>query len=226
MPRLKSVPFVGRFISAFWDGWTFVDWVRALAASAAAVFAIVFLVAGIDAFDDPEADVSDKWGTLALSAELAVLAFTSYRVFQGRIRETVHATDESINKFLTRFISDGTTMDIVSNRLAWVASNAEMEKFITSQMTEHAEVGLYVAEPSDLTGRLGQAGATVLVHPSGMAEFPRFTLLNRGRLGGRRLAIASGAIPNHRISVFQEEHHPQVIALARTLIDVMRANPT
>jgi hypothetical protein len=43
-------------------------------------------------------------------------------------------------------------------------------------------------------------------------------LVNAGRSGAERLAIARGTHPNHEITIFDNSSGPQIIALAKDII--------
>ena len=215
------IPFVRRFSSER-RLWSTTDYFGAVASLVALVLAIGFSIVAILDF------AGEEWGEgtarAALATELAVLAIVGLRNLNGKVRESIHKDDASINGFMRQFIGQGSTVDIVSHRLAWAERDPAMATFLHEQVTgSGVAMSIYVADDtSQPVVDLQHVGVNVFRHPPGMESYPRFTLLNRDRPGGGRLAIANGAVPDHGISVFEEKHHPQVIALAKALLASIR----
>jgi hypothetical protein len=66
--------------------------------------------------------------------------------------------------------------------------------------------------------RLRAAGVRFFVMNDGMTPEARFTLVNACRSGAEKLAIARGTHPNHEITIFDNSSGPQIIGLAKDIV--------
>jgi hypothetical protein len=71
---------------------------------------------------------------------------------------------------------------------------------------------------ASLRKRLQPVGVHFFVLNDHTAPEARFTLINAGRSGAEKLAIARGTHPNHEITIFDNESGPQIIALAKDIV--------
>jgi len=133
--------------------------------------------------------------------------------------EMILCTSEAeIKGFMREFISRGSAVHIASYRLSWVRGDQEIQRFLTTAVSEGKEVTLFAATADDFTASLANQGIRVVTYSPGVADPPRFTFLNLGRRGAEKIAVAREGLPNHWIDVYNDKHHPQIIALAREYI--------
>ncbi len=166
--------------------------------------------------------VMQNWSTAAAALVAGVpLVGTSIGHFYSAKNEpkmTLCTSEAEIKAFMRWFISQGTAIHIASYRLSWVRGDGSMENFLTGELARGKQVTIFAAGPDDFTNHLGKTGIRVLTYPAGLAEPPRFTLLNLGRRGSEKMAVVREGLPNHWIDVYEDKHHPQVIALARAYV--------
>jgi len=192
------------------------SWLRLVVTVIAVLIGIACLVAAIVEL------VMQDWSTAAAALVAGVpLVGTSIGHFYSASNEptmTLCTSEAEIKGFMHRFISQGSAIHIASYRLSWVRGDQSMETFLTSEVARGKEVTIFAAGPDGFTNHLGTTGIRVLTYPAGLAEPPRFTFLNLGRRGAEKIAVAREGLPNHWIDVYDDKHHPQVIALARAYI--------
>lgn len=128
-------------------------------------------------------------------------------------------------QFMKKFIDSGSSVTIVTNRLAWLRKSAPINDAII-KMAKNGTL-LEVITPSmvseDIREPLAQAG--VIFYTTGEASPPeaRFTLVNGNRSGAEKLAIARGGHPAHEITIFDNYSGPQIIAMAKDIIRKSKA---
>lgn len=132
-------------------------------------------------------------------------------------------TDEQINQFLKKFIAKGSTADIFSSKLSWVAGDKSVKDFLIEHVSKGNEICVYMPKLNATARGLQQAGVKVVTY--GALDFEptcRFTLINRDIAGSRVLAVGSGVKPQFRIREFTDREHPKVVAMARDLSTILR----
>lgn len=132
-------------------------------------------------------------------------------------------TDKQINKFMKKFIVKGSTADIFSSQLSWVAGDKSVKDFLIEHVSKGNEICVYLPTLNATARGLQQAGVQVFTY--GALDFEptcRFTLINRDIAGSRVLAVGSGVKPQFRISEFTDWEHPKVVAMARDLTTILR----
>ncbi|OBQ56764.1 hypothetical protein [Halodesulfovibrio spirochaetisodalis] len=154
-------------------------------------------------------------------AEIFAIVFMYARKGIQYLPEIVINEDEKETfDFMERFISRGSSVTIVSNRISWLQRAPRvLNKIVTRAQTG---TGFDIITPSDIDNdlkeQLEQAGVTLFLTEEEVPPEARFTLINGNRSGAEELAIARGAHPKHEISVFDNNSGPQIIALAKDII--------
>lgn len=139
------------------------------------------------------------------------------------IKEVTYTNDEDINNYMKKLISSGSTIDIVSGRLHWVAEDASVKQRLIERASS-AEINIYLPRDNQTARELREHGLHVHIIPTlARAPHARFTLVDRGRPGSAMLAVGAGRIPKFTISEFYEDSYPQVVALARDYINKLMA---
>lgn len=127
--------------------------------------------------------------------------------------------------FLKRFIDSGSTVTIVSNRLAWLRKSAPIKTAIT-EMAQNGTL-LEIITPQEVAEEirnpLEAAGISFYITSEGVPPEARFTLVNGHRSGAEKLAIARGGHPDHEITIFDNYSGPQIIAMAKDIIRKSKA---
>jgi hypothetical protein len=130
-----------------------------------------------------------------------------------------HSRSET-DSFMKDFIAHGSSVTIVSNRLAWLIDATEVQGEITRRARSGTRFEVITSQPvvTVLRESLEQVGVRFIV--TGVQDIPeaRFTLINADRSGAERLAIAKGTHPNHEITIFDSNSGPQIIALAKDIV--------
>lgn len=135
--------------------------------------------------------------------------------------EQTYDTQAKINQFLYEFISRGSSVDIFTERLSWVASDQGMRKLLLDKArTERVTIFMHSRNP--IAHDLEENGVRIIYYSKLIGEVPtRFTLLNRGEPGSQALAIGTGVLPDFRISVYKDAEHPMVIGAFNILIAIL-----
>ncbi len=132
----------------------------------------------------------------------------------------VNKTEEETLDFMKRFIDSGSSVTIVSNRVAWLRKSEPIKRAITEMAK--AGTSLEVITPREVAQdiRMPLEEAGVVFHVTGEDAPPesRFTLVNGHRSGAEKLAIARGGHPDHEITTFDYSSGPQIIAMAKDII--------
>jgi len=127
--------------------------------------------------------------------------------------------------FMKDFIAHGSTVTIVSNRLAWLADAPAVQEEIIRRANTGTHFEIITSQPVMLAQRepLAAAGVRFFVTDSQHAPEARFTLINANRSGAERLAIAKGTHPHHEITIFDSNSGPQIIGLAKDIVRKSKA---
>lgn len=131
---------------------------------------------------------------------------------------TLCTSEAEIKAFMREFISQGSAVHIASYRLSWVRGDEAIQSFLTTAVRGGKEVTLFAGSADDVTHSLASQGIRVVIYSPQVIDPPRFTFLNLGRRGAEKIAVAREGLPNHWIDVYNDKHHPQIIALAREYI--------
>lgn len=137
------------------------------------------------------------------------------------VNKEVHETLE----FMKSFIDSGSSVTIVSNRLAWLRKSAPIKTAITEMARNGTSLEVITPEEvsGDIRGPLEEAGVAFFVTSEGVPPEARFTLVNGHRSGAEKLAIARGGHPDHEITIFDNNSGPQIIAMAKDIIRKSKA---
>jgi hypothetical protein len=131
-----------------------------------------------------------------------------------------HKTENETLAFLKKFISGGSTVQIVSSRLAWIKNSPELlrevERLARNGVRVEVITPMNVAD--DIRLPLIEAGVHFYRTNEDAAPEARFTLINGNRSGAERLAIACGSHPDHEVSIFDNNSGPQIIGMAKDII--------
>ena len=132
----------------------------------------------------------------------------------------VHKKESDTLDFMGKFIRSGSTVQIVSSRLAWLRT--ELDLF--NDLKEKAAAGTLVEimtpniVSEEIRAPLALAGIRFYVTREDMPPEAKFTLINGNRSGAERLAIARGSHPEHEVTVFDNNSGPQIIGMAKDII--------
>jgi len=120
--------------------------------------------------------------------------------------------------FMKNFISTGTTVTIVSNRVSWLFSNDDLINHLKNKIDEGIKIEIIT--PSELSNEHKEKlnKAIFINSKENMSPYSRFTLINGDRNGSEKLAIAKGTHPEHEITIFNSTSGPQIIAMAKDII--------
>jgi hypothetical protein len=123
-------------------------------------------------------------------------------------------------QFMEDFISHGSSVTIVSNRLGWLLDAAKVQETMVALARKGTQFEILTARPveDNLKHRLRAAGVRFFVMRDDSVPEARFTLVNADRSGAERLAIARGTHPNHEITVFDNASGPQIIGMAKDIV--------
>ncbi|WP_373388541.1 hypothetical protein [Pseudomonas alcaligenes] len=123
-------------------------------------------------------------------------------------------------EFMRNFINSGSSVTVVSNRVAWLRKSEPIKNAII-EMARNGTL-LEIITPSevdtDIRGPLSEAGVRFYVTNEKLPPEARFTLVDGHRSGAERLAIARGGHPEHEITTFDNNSGPQIIAMAKDII--------
>lgn len=128
-------------------------------------------------------------------------------------------------QFMKRFIDSGSSVTIVSNRIAWLRKSDPIKEAII-QMAKNGtllEVITPTAVAEDIKAPLALAGVRFYITGEDIPPEARFTLVNGNRSGAEKLAIARGGHPEHEITIFDNNSGPQIIAMAKDIIRKSKA---
>jgi len=134
-------------------------------------------------------------------------------------------TEAETLDFMKKFIDSGSSVTIVSNRVAWLRKSDPIKDAIT-EMARNG-TSLEIITPTlvaqDIRDPLQEAGVKFYMTSENMPPEARFTLVNGHRSGAEKLAIARGGHPDHEITIFDNSSGPQIIAMAKDIIRKSKA---
>jgi hypothetical protein len=132
----------------------------------------------------------------------------------------VNSSADATSRFMEEFITHGSSVTIVSNRLGWLADANSVQLMMMKRAEKGARFEIITAQSVDveLKERLRKAGVHFYVTNDGTVPEARFTLVNADRSGAEKLAIARGTHPNHEITIFDSGSGPQIIGLAKDIV--------
>lgn len=122
--------------------------------------------------------------------------------------------------FMERFISSGSSVTVVSNRLAWLRKSDAIRDDIIKMARNGTMLEIITPSPvaDDIRRPLEEAGVRFYITRDHVPPEARFTLVDGHRSGAERLAIARGSHPEHEITIFDNSSGPQIIAMAKDII--------
>jgi hypothetical protein len=131
-----------------------------------------------------------------------------------------HKNEEQTLKFMGEFVALGSTVTIVSNRVAWLRKSSAIKEAMAA-MTQNGKQ-LEIITPKEVAVEIRKdleaAGVKFFVTNEAFPPEARFTLVDGHRGGAERLAIARGGHPDHEITIFDNSSGPQMIAMAKDII--------
>jgi len=132
----------------------------------------------------------------------------------------VNKEERETLEFMKRFIDSGSSVAIVSNRVAWLRKSAPIKSAITQMARNGTSLEIITPEEvaEDIRGPLEEAGVAFYITGESAPPEARFTLVNAHRSGAEKLAIARGGHPDHEITIFDNNSGPQIIAMAKDII--------
>jgi len=157
--------------------------------------------------------------SLILEAVAVVIAFVRLGLkYLPQVK--VNKKKEETFRFMRDYIKNGTSVTIVSNRLSLLTQSKDFLEEVLKEAKggKHFEIITSRQIPPELQMQLKSVG--VFLYVTGEQEGPeaRFTLINSGRAGAERLAIAKGTHPEHEITIFDNASGPHMIAMAKDII--------
>jgi len=128
-------------------------------------------------------------------------------------------------EFMRNFINSGSSVTVVSNRIAWLRKSEPIKKAIIDMARNGTLLEIITPNEveSDIKNPLSDAGVKFYVTNEPFPPEARFTLVDGHRSGAERLAIARGGHPEHEITTFDNNSGPQIIALAKDIIRKSKA---
>src|ERR1700690_3001437 len=157
----------------------------------------------------------------ALILEVIAVVLTLARKGFRYLPSVEHHKEESETlSFLKRFISGGSTVQIVSSRIAWIKNSPELLQEVErlARNGTRVEVITPATVAEDILKPLSEAGVYFYKTNEEVAPEARFTLINGNRSGAERLAIARGSHPDHEVTIFDNNSGPQIIGMAKDII--------
>lgn len=132
----------------------------------------------------------------------------------------VNSGEAQTLEFMKKFISSGSSVTIVSNRVAWLGKSDPIKDSIRDMARNGTslEVITPAGVANDIRAPLEKAGVVFHVTGEDIPPEARFTLVNGHRSGAEKLAIARGGHPEHEITIFDNNSGPQIIAMAKDII--------
>jgi hypothetical protein len=167
-----------------------------------------------------------KYLLAALLAEIFAVVFTYARKGTKYLPHVERHKDEAATlEFMTKFISQGSTIQIVSNRLAWIKKTPAFVEVLKRTVASGGLVDIVTPHEvdADIRQPLQDAGVMFFVTREDVPPEARFTLINGNRSGAERLAIARGSHPDHEVTVFDSNSGPQMIGMAKDIIRKSKA---
>lgn len=155
-------------------------------------------------------------GVIVLIAKRGLLYFPDVRR---------NYTPAQTSSFMKQFISHGSSVTIVSNRLGWLADDKDTQAEIIRRAQAATKFEIITSQPASPSVRESLEKVGVRFYVTGPQDTPeaRFTLINADRSGAERLAIARGTHPHHEITIFDSTSGPQIIGLAKDIVRKSKA---
>jgi hypothetical protein len=137
----------------------------------------------------------------------------------------INKKEAETHEFMKKFIDSGSSVTIVSNRVAWLRKSAPIREAITAMARNGTQLEVITPDEvaNDIREPLADAGVIFYVTNEELPPEARFTLVNGHRSGAEKLAIARGGHPDHEITIFDNHSGPQIIALAKDIIRKSKA---
>lgn len=122
--------------------------------------------------------------------------------------------------FMKGFIASGSSVTIVSNRVAWLGKEEKIRKAVIQMAKNGTMLEIITTDrvSGTLRRELEDAGVVFFITKDQIPPEARFTLINGSRGGAEKLAIARGMHPDHEITIFDNNSGPQIIAMAKDII--------
>jgi hypothetical protein len=132
----------------------------------------------------------------------------------------INKEEKETLEFMRDFISSGSSVTVVSNRVAWLRKSDAIKNAITDMARNGTllEIITPCEVDADIKTPLLDAGVKFYVTKEKNPPESRFTLVDGHRSGAERLAIARGGHPEHEITTFDNNSGPQIIAMAKDII--------
>lgn len=165
------------------------------------------------------------WLMTSLVAEvIAVVVLVARRGLTYLPHVETHKEEAATLAFMHSLMQKGSTVTIVSNRASWLLRAPAVIETITQKSRAGVLVEVIVSgfDSTELRRRLLDAGVAVY-ETGGPPPEARFTLVNGGRSGAEVLAIARGTHPDHEVTVFDTSSGPQIIAMAKDIVRILKA---
>ena len=137
----------------------------------------------------------------------------------------IDKSEQDTLRFMQNFISSGSSVTIVSNRVAWLKKSEPIARDIGDMARRGTLLEIITPLPvvPEIKEPLEQAGVKFFVTQETQPPEARFTLVNGQRSGAERLAIARGSHPDHEITIFDNNSGPQIVAMAKDIIRKSKA---
>ena len=128
-------------------------------------------------------------------------------------------------QFMKKFIDSGSSVTIVSNRVAWLRKSAPIKDAITAMAKNGTMLEIITPDEvaPDIRDPLAAAGVKFYTTNEPFPPEARFTLVDGHRSAAEKLAIARGGHPDHEITIFDNNSGPQIIAMAKDIIRKSKA---
>lgn len=132
----------------------------------------------------------------------------------------INKEEKETLEFMRDFISSGSSVTVVSNRVAWLRKSESIKNAITDMARNGTLLEIITPNEVDdeIKAPLLDAGVKFYVTKEQIPPEARFTLVDGHRSGAERLAIARGGHPEHEITTFDNNSGPQIIAMAKDII--------
>jgi hypothetical protein len=178
--------------------------------------AVLVLLAVLAGF---RGDGAQATGEVVAAAPVISSGLTLFFLAKNRPEMILCTSPDDINRFMQDFISQGSSAHIASFQLSWVRGNQDMQDFLAGAVQGGKELVVFAKGSDEFTDQLGEAGIKMIPYRSLTCEVPHFTFLNLRRSGSMRLAVVREPLPSHCIDIYDDRHHPQILALARAYIE-------
>src|SRR5207244_3722111 len=112
-----------------------------------------------------------------LFAALALAVIDIQAWWKGRAKR--HKDEQSVNKYMLKFLKRGGSLAIFANNLSWIRNAPKIHEFLRSEAGHGRDICICVPRHNDLTRELATVGVKIKTY-TGLDYEPgaRFTLLN------------------------------------------------